>query len=80
MRMFGALTQGPSSPSGEVPVKGDSVYRRTFAAEFGFGSAHPNVLLAVFGDGSTEIVSESADLILLDRLGKRSDGSVASLE
>jgi hypothetical protein len=80
MRMFGALTQGSSSPSAEVPIKGDHVNRVTFGAEFGFGSAHPNVLLVVFGDGSMEVVSYSTDLILLDRLGKRSDSSVASLE
>ena len=80
MRMFGALTQGASSPSGEVPIKGDSDRRVTFGPEFGFGSAHPDVLLVVFGDGSTDVVSYSTDLILLDRLGKRSDGSVTSLE
>jgi prepilin-type N-terminal cleavage/methylation domain-containing protein len=88
MRMFGALTQGPSSPSGEVPVRGDHIdrlineIRRILmpVPEFGFGSAHPEVLLAVFGDGSTRVISESTDLILLDQLGKRSDGSIASIE
>jgi prepilin-type N-terminal cleavage/methylation domain-containing protein len=86
MRMFGALTQGPSSPSNEVPVLADDVDRFGNARrimmpvpEYGFGSPHPNVLLAVFGDGSARIISDLADLILLDRLGKRSDGSVESI-
>jgi prepilin-type N-terminal cleavage/methylation domain-containing protein len=85
MRMFGALTQGLSSPSGEVPVLADEVDRRNSVrrlpvAEFGFGSAHSNVLLAAFGDGSTKTILESAELIVLDQLGKRSDGSAASIE
>jgi prepilin-type N-terminal cleavage/methylation domain-containing protein len=88
MRMFGALTQGPASPRDEIPVKGDDEDRLANALrrimvpqpEYGFGSAHPNVFLAVFGDGSTRTISDSTDLILLDQLGKRADGSGESIE
>lgn len=87
MRQFGALTQGDSSPAGEVPVKSDDETRVVMLRgrpttevpdEQGFGSAHPGVFLAAFGDGSASIISNSADLILLDRLGKRADDSTVS--
>jgi len=83
MRMFGARTQGAASPSPEVPVLGDNQRRSPPAAstaEFGFGSAHPGILCAVFGDGGTRAISESADLIVLDQLGKRSDQTNPSLD
>jgi prepilin-type N-terminal cleavage/methylation domain-containing protein len=88
MRMFAALTQGPSGPANEVAVMGDHVDRLRNAIrrimqpvpEYGFGSAHPNVLLAVFGDASTRTISDSADLLVLDSLGKRADGSTLSLD
>jgi hypothetical protein len=81
--MFGARTQGAASPSPEVPVRGDNERRSPPTAstpEYGFGSAHPGVLCAVFGDGSTRSISQSADLIVLDQLGKRSDQSNPSLD
>jgi hypothetical protein len=83
VRMFGALTQSTSKPTDEVPVRGDSDARVPpvgQAQEFGFGSAHPGVLCAVFGDGGTRSISKSADLIVLDQLGKRSDQTNPSLD
>jgi prepilin-type N-terminal cleavage/methylation domain-containing protein len=80
MRQFGALTGGAR---GEVPVRGDGD-RRTSShpqhEEQGFGSAHPGILCSVWGDGSTRTISQDADLLLLDKLGKRSDGSTVAIE
>ena len=86
MRQFGALTQGTSSPNPEVPVLSDDAPRpdgiRSYPSgqteEFGFGSAHPGVIVSVFGDGSTRTLNQDADLMILDQLGKRSDGTIAS--
>lgn len=84
MRMFGALTQGTASPNAEIPVRGDSDPRSGNpllpSQEFGFGSAHPGIILSVFGDASTRTISDSADLLVLDQLGKRADGSAATPE
>jgi len=81
MRQFGALTQGTTSPSPEIAILGDDAPRPDGRPEeYGFGSAHPGIIVSAFGDGSTRTISDDADLIVLDRLGKRSDGSVASLE
>lgn len=83
MRMFGALTRGTSSPSPEVPVRSDNAIRSQLpgpAQEFGFGSPHPGIICSVFGDGSTRTISQSADLIVLDQLGKRADQTSPSLE
>jgi prepilin-type N-terminal cleavage/methylation domain-containing protein len=78
MRQFGALTQGSSSPDAEVPVLGDDADLDGRNQEFGFGSAHPGVFVSAFGDGSTRALSQDADLLVLDQLGKRSDGTVVS--
>ncbi|MGI9429926.1 MAG: DUF1559 domain-containing protein [Bythopirellula sp.] len=85
MRIFGAQTQASCSRE-TVPVLGDSDVRPadfnragSYRVEKGFGSAHPGVLLAVFGDGSTQSIGFDADLIVLDRLGKRADGQPAEL-
>ncbi len=83
MRMFGALTQGPSSPEFEVPILSDTQQRPSdfifnsddSTVEFGFGSAHNGVICGVSGDGSTRTYSNTADLILMDKLGKRADGT-----
>ena len=48
--------------------------------ELGFGSAHTSVTNAVFGDGSTHSLRNSADTLTLIRLGKRSDGFVVGLD
>jgi len=85
MRMFGALTQGASSSAPEVPIRGDNAVRPGTAPgkpaqEFGFGSAHPGIIVSVFGDGSTRSINESTDLLVLDKLGKRADGSVLSVD
>jgi hypothetical protein len=80
MRMFASKNSLGTVPSGEVPLRSDSELRATPPApEFGFGSAHPGTLCMAFGDGSTKSVSMSADLIVLDRLGKRADGTSPSL-
>ena len=85
MRIFGARTD-ENSPFETVPVLGDSEQRPysfnsagSLKVEKGFGSAHPGVFLAVFGDASASAVLMDTDLILLDQLGKRADGSIASL-
>ncbi|QDV73999.1 DUF1559 domain-containing protein [Botrimarina mediterranea] len=89
MRQFGALTQGTSSPNVEVAVKPDSQSRvvmdrgrpsTNVPDEQGFGSAHPSVLMALLGDGSVRTISMDADLVLLDQLGKRADGSTISFD
>ena len=89
MRQFGALTQGDSSPMPEVPVKNDSESRTKIVRgrpstqvpdEQGFGAAHPGVFMAAFGDGSVRSISNEANLVLLDSLGKRADGAIVSLD
>lgn len=85
MRMFGARILGEASPNREVGVLGDDEVRAHVAPggtshEFGFGSAHPGVFNAVFGDGSVHVLSNSADLLILDQLGKRADGSLLGPE
>jgi prepilin-type N-terminal cleavage/methylation domain-containing protein len=77
MRLFGALKPGGPNSSGEVRMLGDSD-PRSRADEFGFGSAHPDIVCSVWGDGSTRTISMSADLNLLDQLGKRADQSTAT--
>ena len=86
MRMFGALTRGAASPNDEVGILSDADIRSTPtrngrrpAEEFGFGAAHPGVIVSVFGDASTHVLSSSADLLLLDQLGKRADGTIVSV-
>jgi prepilin-type N-terminal cleavage/methylation domain-containing protein len=81
MRMFGALTRASGNPAPEIPVRADQEIRPpgTFD-EKGFGSAHPGVIIAAFGDASTRVISNSANLVLLDQLGKRADQSVVSLD
>ena len=64
-----------------MPLKADTDSRGVLpdpTEENGFGSAHPGVLCSVWGDGSTRTISMSADLLLLDRLGKRADQNQAS--
>jgi prepilin-type N-terminal cleavage/methylation domain-containing protein len=79
MRLFGPAVTGGGSTV--VNIKPDSEVRGTATApadEFGFGSAHPSIICSVWGDGSTRTISMSADLLLLDRLGKRADQSNVS--
>lgn len=89
MRQFGVL--GADNSTGgdrfEVGVWSDTTERPDYVGrngaghseEFGFGSAHPSGSISVvFGDGSTRSVSSNADLRILDRMGKRSDGTIAS--
>lgn len=85
MRIFGGMVDGSCSRE-LVPVLGDSEARPNdfnrmgnLKAEKGFGSAHPGVFLAVFGDGSTHTINFDADLVTLDRMGKRADGTNAEL-
>ena len=77
MRQFGAITQG----NNELPVRGDYERRNTRNTqtdEQGFGSAHSGAFVAAFGDASTRVISFDADLVLLDQLGKRADGSIVA--
>ena len=48
--------------------------------EHGFGSAHPGVVNFVFGDGSVAALSKTADLNMMNNLGKRADGELVNLE
>jgi prepilin-type N-terminal cleavage/methylation domain-containing protein len=80
MRIFGSPGTTGESPRGIIGLKSDSEVRATPPApEFGFGSAHPGTLCMAFGDGSTRSVSMSADLVVLDALGKRADGTTPSM-
>ena len=85
MRLFGARTD-PNCSIEMVPVLGDSARRPEdfnmigdLKVEKGFGSAHSGIFVAVFGDSSIRAIPFDTDLILLDRLGKRADGTVGSL-
>jgi prepilin-type N-terminal cleavage/methylation domain-containing protein len=89
MRQFGALSQGASSTKPEVGIKQDSESRVVFDRgrpstavpdEQGFGSAHPSVLMSLIGDGSVRTISTDTDLLLLNQLGKRADGSSVSFD
>jgi prepilin-type N-terminal cleavage/methylation domain-containing protein len=79
MRMFAGKPPGSTSNTPEYPIRGDNE-ERTQQAEHGFGSAHPGIICAVFGDGSTRNISQAADLIILDQLGKRADQTNVSLD
>ena len=47
--------------------------------ELGFGSAHPGVTNAVFGDGSVRSVRNSTEPIIVNRIGRRADGETVNL-
>jgi prepilin-type N-terminal cleavage/methylation domain-containing protein len=86
MRMIAPTTAdngGPGQGNPEVGVLGDTQARPGWmfvndvqTQEFGFGSSHPGVFNAVFGDGSVRSLSQSANLGVLNALGKRADGLV----
>ncbi len=79
MRMFAPRPSG--TPKREIPVLGDADKRSTAdRQEFGFGSAHSGVICAVFGDVSVRTLAQDSDLITLDQIGKRADGTIASLD
>jgi prepilin-type N-terminal cleavage/methylation domain-containing protein len=83
MRQFAGRPAGSTSTRPEVPVFGDDAARpgdtSTYAyQDQGFGSAHPGIICAVFGDASTRTISQDADLIMLDSIGKRADQLVVS--
>ncbi len=88
MRQFGAKLPDVTSPNPNNPVVsvlGDNDPRtgdfpNSPPQELGFGAAHPGIICTAFGDGSTHIISNDADLVLLDRLGKRADQTVASVD
>ena len=69
---IGLLNDTQQRPAGWL----DSTTNQT--RELGFGSAHPGSTMCVLGDGSTQSVRNTADLIVLIRLGRRADGQVAS--
>lgn len=83
MRQFAGRPAGSTSNMPEVPVRGDDQARPGDTAtnvhqEQGFGSAHPGIICAVFGDASTRTISQDADLLVLDSMGKRADQLVVS--
>jgi prepilin-type N-terminal cleavage/methylation domain-containing protein len=84
MRMVAIPRPGQSpETSAYVPLRSDSVVRGTFEVPFGeagFGSAHPETICSLWGDGSTRPISMAADLEIVDRLGKRADGSLLSAD
>jgi len=72
--------------SDEIPLLNDSETRPASwveptgrTRELGFGSAHPGVTNAVFGDGSTKTVRNSVETIIVNRLGRRADGNTVDL-
>jgi prepilin-type N-terminal cleavage/methylation domain-containing protein len=85
MRQFAARPAGSTSTRPEYLIRGDSEPRNGETANFvpdeqGFGSAHPGIICAVFGDASTRTISQDADHLMLDSMGKRADQVVVSQE
>jgi prepilin-type N-terminal cleavage/methylation domain-containing protein len=83
MRQFAGRPVGSTSNMPEVPIRGDDQARPGDTSdnvfqEQGFGSAHPGIICAVFGDASTRTINQDADLIMLDSMGKRADQLVVS--
>ena len=84
MRQFGAPVTGGADE--EIwPPMADSASPRVrlfqgLTVELGFGSAHPGVFNAVLGDASTRPIPFTADLKLLEYLGAREDGEVATTD
>ncbi len=78
---------GPAGAEPEVGILGDGEKRPAWIVanaagrktEFGFGSAHAGTINAVFGDGSTHTIDGSVDLDLMNRVGKRDDGTTVDL-
>ena len=69
----GLLGDGDPRPESWVQSSG-----RT--RELGFGSAHPGVTNAVFGDGSVRGVRNTVEIFLVNRLGKRDDGETVDAD
>jgi prepilin-type N-terminal cleavage/methylation domain-containing protein len=85
MRQFAGRPVGSTSNMPEYPIRGDDAPRPGDSAtkvpdEQGFGSAHPGIICAVFGDASTRTISQDADLLMLDSMGKRADQVIVSQE
>jgi prepilin-type N-terminal cleavage/methylation domain-containing protein len=79
MRQFGSAQTQSGTPV--MAIRPDSFPRPSLTTyEQGFGSGHPSIMCTLWGDGSTKSVSQDADLYILDKLGKRADGSVQALE
>jgi len=86
MRQFGAPVEGQSNNAIWQPMN-DGAQPRTEDAlaggvtrELGFGSAHPGVFNGILGDASTHAINNNGDIRLLELLGSRSDGEIASLD
>jgi prepilin-type N-terminal cleavage/methylation domain-containing protein len=85
MRQFAKKPDGVTSNRPEFLIRNDDAPRVGDSTEFvpdeqGFGSAHPGIICAVFGDASTRTISQDADHIILDSMGKRADQMVVSQE
>jgi prepilin-type processing-associated H-X9-DG protein/prepilin-type N-terminal cleavage/methylation domain-containing protein len=63
-----------AGPAGGSPPEVDPL------AVGSFSSRHPNGANFAFGDGSVRFVSDSADLVVLQRLANRLDGSLVGAE
>lgn len=77
---------GTTGPNPEVFLLPDTSDRAgwqflssTMTQELGFGSPHPQLTNAVFGDGSTRGVNNNVDIYVLNAAGDRSDGTPSNL-
>ena len=72
----------PGEPAGSMPgsgAKGGKVVIANFGSPSfvgGFGSAHPQVGVFAFGDGSVHALSQSISTTALQQLGHRADGKL----
>ena len=89
MRQFGAPTEEgndflwPPIADGASPrtaQAGEDSNGNPIWQEQGFGSPHPGVFNAVLGDASTRAIPIGADLNLLEDLGARADGEIATTD
>ena len=88
MRMIAPpnAVDGTTGPNPPVFLIGDTFDRPSWqflsanvTQELGFGSGHPQMTNAVFGDGSTRGVNNNVDIYILNASGDRADGTPANL-
>ncbi len=71
---------GRSAPFCQRCAEQRSVPPATGGGDFGFGSAHPGVVLFAMVDGSTQSISRSTDLNVLDRMATRAGDDPYTLD